>query len=381
MIPPRDRLRLGVLSTVVFLFVLATSGCGNGNASEATSTARTPQLTRVETLLLEPTSFTDIIEVTGSVEALDDATLSAQTSGTVTTLTDRGTRVQSGDPVATVNADEARSAVEQARARFELAQDRFERQKPLYRDSIVSALEFEQVRSERNEARAALNQAQKQLDDTRVEAPFTGTVETRFVEVGERVSPGTEVARLVNTRRVRVSAGVPERYANDIRNGTPVQIDARRYDAGIRTAEVTFAGNTIDPESRTFTIEATVPNEKGTLKPEMSVQLRITRAIIEDAIVVPRTAILRDETGTHVYVVERADSTAVADNRDITLGPETNEKVVVEGGLEPNAEVITVGQNNVSPGTPVEVAQQHRRPSEADPSISDENGPPDPPTN
>lgn len=355
-----------VLALTLTAALFLTGGCSNGEASKASSDARAPQPSQVETLVLEPTSFTDVIQVSGSVEALDDATLSAQTSGTVTMLRDRGARVAEGEPVARINADEARAAVEQARARYELAQDRYERQEPLYRDSVISALEFEQVRSERNQAQAALDQAKKRLANTRVDAPFTGTVEERFVEAGEQVAPSTQVARLVNTRRVRVTAGVPERYANDIREGTPVQIDARRYGASVRTAEVTFAGNTIEPESRTFTIEATVPNDEGTLKPEMSVTLRVTRTTIEEAVVIPRTAVIRDETGIHVYVVERSDTTAVARNRDITLGPSTGDQIVVESGLAANDELITVGQDDVSPGGPIEVTEQrHRSPADA----------------
>lgn len=377
--------RVRSLPSVAFAVLLSgvlvlTGGCSDGEASKSDSNGRSPQASRVETLRLEPTSFTDIIEVTGSVEALNDATLSAQTAGTVTSLADRGARVAAGEPVATVDAEEARAAVEQARAQYELAQDRFERQKPLYQDSIISALEFEQVRSERNQAKAALDQAKKRLSNTRVEAPFTGTVEERFVETGEQVSPGARVARIVSTQQVRVTAGVPERYANDIHEGTPVQIDARRYNAGVRTAEVTFVGNTIDPESRTFTIEATVPNEEGALKPEMSVNLRVTRRTMEDALVIPRTAVVRDESGTHVYVVDRTDTIAVARNRDITLGPETGNRVVVDSGVSAGDEVITVGQNDVSPGAPVEVVERHTDAPASAPGSNEGTDLPTPPT-
>ncbi len=378
MAPVRSLLSLSVALVLMGTFVL-TSGCSDGEASNQTGEARSPQSSRVETLRLAPTSFTDVIEVTGSVEALNDAELSAQTGGTVTMMADRGARITTGDPVATIDADEAQAAVEQAQARFDLAQDRFERQQPLYKDSIISALEFEQVRSERNQAKAALQQAEKRLSNTAVEAPFTGTVEERFVEAGEQVSPGVPVARIVDVRRVRVTAGVPERYANDIREGTPIQIDASRYNIPPRTAEVTFAGNTIDPDSRTFTIEATVSNEEGTLKPEMSVKLRVTRTVIDNAIVIPRSAVVRDEAGTHVYVVDRSDTTAVARNRDVTLGPETGDRVVVESGLEASDEIVTVGQNDVSPGAPVEIAEERtqsgRSPAEKQKDL------PTPPTN
>ncbi|PQJ36305.1 efflux transporter periplasmic adaptor subunit [Salinibacter sp. 10B] len=369
-----------VLTPLLAGLLLFTSGCSDGQASKSSSTqARSQPKTRVETLLLEPTSFTDVIEVTGTVEAIDDATLSAQTDGPVTMLLELGTRVDKGTPVAKIDAEEAESAVEQAKAQYELAQDRFERQQPLYRDSVISALEFEQVRSERNQARAALNQAQTRLADAILEAPFAGTIEDRFLEVGEQAAPGTRLARLVNTRRVKITAGIPERYANDIEIGTPVQLDFRRYGAGVRTADVTFVGNTIDPQSRTFTVEITVSNENRTLKPEMGVNLRVTRAVLDSALVLPRTAVLRDETGTHVYVVDRSDTTAVARNREITLGPETGGSVVADSGLAAGEEVIIVGQNNVSPGAPLEVTDQFNRTSAAG-TPYEENSLPTPPT-
>jgi len=375
---PRSASLFAVLTMLVGVVGL-TSGCSDDQVSDASAQSPPQPTTRVETLVLEPTSFTDVIELTGSVEALDDATLSSQTDGTVTMLRDRGTRVQEGEIVATIDAEEAEAAVEQAQAQYALAQDRFERQRPLYRDSVISALEFEQVRSERNQARAALTQAKKRLANTRIRAPFTGTVEERFIEVGEQASPGTRVARLVNTRQVKVTAGVPERFANDIREGTPVQLDFRRYGTGVRTAEATFVGNAIDPESRTFPIEVTVQNEDNRLKPSMGVNLRVTRAILDSALVIPRSAVLRDETGTHVYVADRSDSIVVARDRKLVLGPATGGRVVADSGLAANDEVIIVGQNNVSPGAPLEVAQQYGRSSAAG-TPYEEQSLPTPPT-
>jgi RND family efflux transporter MFP subunit len=144
-----------------------------------------------------------------------------------------------------------------------------------------------------------------------------------------------------------------------------VQLDFTRYGAGVRTAEVTFVGNTIDPESRTFTVEVTLSNEDRTLKPAMSTNLRVTRAVLDSTLVLPRTAVLRDETGTHVYVVDRSDTTAVARDRPVELGPETGGRLVVEDGLAPGDEVIIVGQNNVSPGAPIDVTDRYDQSSEA----------------
>lgn len=341
---------------------VVTAGCGNGEApATAEAAAQQRPATRVETLVLEPTSFTDEIELTGTVEAINDATLSAQAAGTVMSIVDLGTTVQEDGRIAQLDATEAQAALEQAQARYELTQDRYERQEPLYRDSIITALEFEQVRSERTQARAALAQAEKRLRNTRVTAPFAGTVEERFVQPGEQVAPNDPVARVIDVQPAKVVAGVPERYAGDIEKGNELRIQFQSARLGERTGTVTFVGSAIDPDSRTFTIEATIANADRTIKPEMVTQIRLDRTTIEDALVIPRPAVVRDEAGTHVYTLERTDSTAIARKRDIVLGPSTGARVAVASGLQAGDEVVVVGQTNLAPGQPVEVTDQYTR--------------------
>ena len=337
------------------------SACNDGQASSAQEQAPERPPARVETLVLSPTAFEDVIELTGTVEALNDATVSAQAGGTITFLAERGTRVAAGERVAQVDDLEEEAAVEQARAAYELAQDRFERQQPLYKDSIISALEFEQVRSQRNQARAALTQAEKRLTNTRVDAPFPGTVEERFVERGEQIRANERVARIVDTRQVRVAAGVPERYANDIRVGTSVRLNFRNYGGSVRTAPVSFVGQAINPDTRTFPIEVELDNGDGTLKPEMVARVSVTRTTLDRALVNPRTAVVRDEAGTHAYVAVQTDSTTIAEKRSIQLGPRYAERAVVESGLSFGEAIVVAGQNNLAPGDPVDIATQFTR--------------------
>lgn len=356
--------------------LLALAGCGSGpsNAEAPAAEARTP----VETLVLERTTFEDVLELNGEVGALNDATLSAEASGTVLSIAEQGAFVEAGQTVARLESGEEQAAVAQAQAQLEtarsrlaLAEDRYQRQAPLYRDSIISALEFEQVRSERNQARAAVRQAEAQLAsakerlaNTRVRAPFSGTVEARFVEPGEQISPGQQVARIVDIERVEVTANVPERYANDIERGQSVTVEFDTYGTGPRRGQVTFVGNTIDPDSRTFPVEVEIANPDRRLKPEMSGRMLLPTRTIEDALVIPRTAVERDEEGTNVYVVNRRDSAGtpvpVVDVRSITMGPAYEEKAVALSGLEAGQELIVSGTSNIATGDTVRVTQQYQ---------------------
>lgn len=342
--------------------LLPMTGCGDGKVSagtEAKASASTSSLTRVETLELSPTSFEDIVTLTGSVEALNDATLSAQASGTITRLAGRGDQISNGGRVAQIDPREEQASLDQLQAQFNLAKDRLERQRPLYRDSIISAIEFEQIQSEYNRTKAALAEARQRVDKTRVTSPFGGTVEERFVERGEQVSPGTQIARVVNTDRVRVRAGVPERYANDIQRGTSVRLDFRRYGGEIRSSEVTFAGQAISPDTRTFPIEVELRNTDGRLKPEMVASVRITRSERSDALVVPRTSVVRDELGTHLFVASPQGEVHVVEKRNVVIGASYGERAMVSSGVNAGEFVVVAGQNNVAPGDSVNVTQTY----------------------
>lgn len=361
---------------VVALAAFVAAGCSNSNGGPqpgAADDAPGKRLVRIETLVLQPTTFEDVIEINGAVEAVGDATLSAQGSGTVVALVPLGTFVQAGQTVAQLDPGTARAAVQQAEAQvaaakagFDLAADNLKRQEPLYRDSVISAIEFENVRAQYNQAQAQLNQAraglaqvQERLKDTRIVSPFAGTVEVRFAEVGEQVMPGTPVARVVNTGRVKVTAGVPERYAGDIQLGTPVSIRFQAYGAAPRTGRVTFVGRAIDSQSRTFPIEILLENPDGSLKPQMVTTVSATRSQLKDVLVVPRAAVLHDENGTSVFVVDRTDSAAVAVRQDVRLGAAYGDKVVV-GGLQVGDEIVVLGQTTLTQGDHVQVLQQHR---------------------
>lgn len=356
---------------------LVLAGCGGANgAEEPTATGDTARRSlRVETLVLQPTTFEDVIELTGTVESMNDATLSAQTAGTVEYLAPLGRRLAKGDVVAQLDQALIKAALQQAQARVEAAQAQlewdeynFERQEKLYRDSIISALEFQTAQTQLSQSTASLHQAQAaraqaqgQLDYTTIKAPFSGTVEAHLVDQSEQVAPGIPVARVVSTRRVKVTVGVPERYAGDINVGTPVQLDFQAYRGQARTGRVTFAGSAIDAGNRTFPVEIEIGNADGRLKPEMIAQVYVTREQFDSVLVVPRAAVLRDEEGINVFVVEEQDGVATARLLPVTLGSSYAGRVIIEEGLEPNTEVVVLGQTTITEGDALNVVEQYNK--------------------
>lgn len=348
----------------------AEDGTNTEAVANGTTDSPAERVIRVTVLEMSPATFEEIVPITGSVTAPQDASLSAQTAGTLLELVDVGTRVSQDDVVARLDDRLIRAGLEQALANLasaesqaRLAEESWRRQEPLYQDSIISALEFENVLTQRNQARsflaqaqAAVAQAEQQLENTILRAPFGGTVEERFAEKGEQVMPGTPIVRVVNTRNLKVTAGVPETYAADIRRGTSVGISFRAYNGPDRRGTVSFVGSVINPRNRTFQIEIDLDNPDGILKPAMIADVKLTRRKLVDQMVIPQTSVLRDENGTSVYLVESDGSNTVAQRRAVTLGASYEGQTVVTSGLSAGDRVITAGQTSVADGDNVVVA-------------------------
>ncbi|MES3630623.1 MAG: efflux RND transporter periplasmic adaptor subunit [Longimonas sp.] len=328
----------------------------------------------VDVLETELQTFRDRLDLTGALDTDDDATLSAQAAGTLQSREALGTTVGAGAVVARIDPAQARAAVRQAEAQlrtarsaYELAQDNFERQEPLYRDSVISAIEFENVRSQLDQAEAqvdqaeaAVEQAQDQLDNTTVRAPFAGTVEQHFAKTGEQLSPGMPVLRMVSTERMHLQVGVPERYINDIDPDAPVDVRFRALGDAVLQGSIRFVGRTVDARSRTFNVEVELENGDQQLHPDMVGRVLMPRQQLDDVVVVPRRAVERDEDGHRMYVVVDADSDAPRiESRLIRMGPTSQGRTVVLDGLSAGELVVVTGQSNVADGDRPRIMQRH----------------------
>ncbi len=156
---------------------------------------------------------------------------------------------------------------------------------------------------------------------------------------------------------MKVTAGVPERYAADVQRGAKVSVS---FDVLRQTfdGELTYVGAAVDSRSRTFPVEFRIPNPDGTIKPEMVANIGLVRSTIADAIVVPEEALVRTEQGFVTFVVTGAEGEERVETRAVTRGSSQHNKVVVEEGLVPGDELVVVGQQQVAAGDRVRVVSR-----------------------
>ena len=349
---------------ILLLGGLATTACGpagGGAVAGQTDSAAAggARSVVVETLVLEPAPYVEYVALTGSVEADRDVSVASEESGVIRAVyVEKGRTVEAGQPIAKIDDSVIRAQYEQATAEAELARETWERQRRLWEeDRIGSEMTYLRARYGAETAAANARVLAARLERTTVRAPIAGVLEDRFVEIGSTVLPGSPVARIVDLDPLKVAAGVPERYAGEVRAGAAVEILTDRADGRVFEGRATFVGTSVDAQTRTFPVEIAIPANSG-LKPGIVARLRVERRVVGQALLLPREAVLRGEEGYIVYVVIRDGDRAIAESRFVSTGAGSDGMVVVESGLAAGDEVIVVGQQQVTAGDLVQVTQR-----------------------
>jgi membrane fusion protein (multidrug efflux system) len=341
-------------TAIVALGVSLISACGQaGGAEPPAGEDQRVRTMNVEVVEVRPRQFTEFVRVVGTVEAEQDVTVSAEEGGVVqAVLARKGERVRAGAPLLKIDDDVLRAQLEQAVSQAELAEETWTRQKRLWEDDHVGTeIAYLQAKYNAQTARAQARVLDQRVARTTVRAPIAGILDDRLVEVGSMVAAGTPVARILDVDTVKLVGGVPERFAADIERGAEVNVAVQALGGRVYAGAIDFVGSAVAGDNRTFQIEVDVPNPGMGIKPGMVADIRISSRTLDSALVVPRNAVLRRETGYVVYVAEPNGTDghrAVA--RAVVPGATREDQMVIEEGLDPGDLVVVVGQQSIAHG-------------------------------
>lgn len=311
----------------------------------------------VSTRPVTQTDFKHFVEVRGEVSSDKNVVLSAEAMGMVSSVpVEEGRQVSKGQVLVNIQADVLRNNMEEVKTQLELASTVFERQKNLWEQNIGTEVQFLEAKNRMESLERKLATLQSQLAQSVVRAPFSGTVEEIMVHPGEMASMGTPLLRLVSLEDMYIKAAVSENYIGKLRKGDKVEVT---FPSLNRTIETTLAavGQVIDPNNRTFTIEARLPDENELLKPNLLAVLKVKDFEKEDAIVVPTNLIKRDGQSEYVYVVAENGDVPQAKKKHIDTGITYNNQTLVKSGLNAGDVLVDQGFREVVDGMNLRIAE------------------------
>jgi RND family efflux transporter MFP subunit len=307
-----------------------------------------------------------MIEAVGTLQGWEEVTVSSEVPGTIDRVfVDLGDHVKQGQPLVAISPKELRAAYERAegalaraQAQAEEANRRRARGEEIYKRGILSRQDVEGLGAEDRMAQAAVRERQGEMEIARVRlneavirASIAGYVRRRLVSAGEFIEDKKPVMVLVTPHPLKLVAQVPERYAGEVRGGQAVEVAVEAYPGRTFPGKVTRVGPAVAVESRTFAVEAEVPNKERLLKPgsfaKAAIRVRTDTAVP----VIPEAALLTLAGVKKVFVAEGE----IARARQVETGRRLNGILEIRSGLKVGERVLVTGHAKLSDGDPIEV--------------------------
>ena len=302
---------------------------------------------------------------TAPIEAFAEANVTAKVEGEVRQiLAEEGDTVTKKQILARLDGDRLRLELNESQARLRKMQRDFERNQELTDTGLISEGDFEKIKFDLEALQASYNLASLELDYTQIRAPIDGVVSERFIKIGNTIKTGDPIFRVTGLDPLVAYLHVPEREYRQITAGQPVgiQIDALAGDPIL--ADVTRVSPIVDPATGTFKITIEIGNEERRIKPGMFGRIAITYDRHENALQIPRSAIIESATSTSVLVEEDG----IAIRKVVQTGYSFNGMIEITDGLADGENVITVGHVGLKRDSKVNVIN---RPADDEPIPED----------
>jgi RND family efflux transporter MFP subunit len=367
----RPLLLLGVvllgMAVLAAITIFARVKAGTELANETKENA-IPTVTVVHP---ERTPQTVEVDLPGNIQAFEETPIYARVNGYLKRwLTDIGAQVTEGQLLAEIETPEldeelnqARAALAQANANLEIARISSERWQNLRKSDSVSQqdtdVKIATWHARVADVKAAEANVQRLTELTRfkqIVAPFSGTITIRTVDVGTLITAGSghEIFRLAKVDPLRVYISLPQAYSQMTKPGDDASLTLTEIPGKEFTGKVVRTAGAIDPVSRTLLTEVQVSNHDGRLFPGAHAMVKLKLTDNEDPVILPvNTLIFRNEKGTQVGVV---DSNGIVRLASITIGRDYGTTIEVVHGLSPTDNVIINPSDSLEPGTHVRLA-------------------------
>ena len=318
-----------------------------------------PKLVVLSTLSTAP--FTHYIDLQGKIDADNISYVTPRGMGGQV----KAIYVKIGDQVSRgkllLKLDDAviRQQIENAKTQLAYAKNLYQRQQNLWDQNIGTEVQLITAKNNVDQAERQISILNEQLAMTNVYAEVSGIADEVNIKVGETFtgSPMNGI-RIVNTSTLKAVAQVPENYLERVKVGNIVHVTLPDIGKTYNT-KVSVSGKLIDPNSRSFYVEAKMPTEK-IIRPNQIANVRIEDYTVKDAITVPVNTLQNDEKGKFVLVAVNEGGKLRARKRVVTTGELYGEQLEIHSGLKGGDVLITEGYQSLFDGQLITTSESNR---------------------
>lgn len=310
-----------------------------------------------------PETFTHYIDLQGKIESENISFVTPRGGGgqVKAVYIKRGDVVKKGqlilkldDALQRQSVIAAEQGLETLKTQLSFAKTLYQKQKNLWEQNIGTEVQLitakNNVETLENQLKSAEEQvklSREQLAFTSVYSDVSGVAEDVNIRVGE-IFAGPGQIKIVNTSNLKVTTEVPENYIDRVNNGTRLKVTLPDINKTVE-AKISVSGKIINPISRSFFIEARMPNDKD-FRPNQIAMVQIQDYTINNAITVPVNTLQNDEKGKYVMVAVKENGKMIAKKKIVVVGEFYGDKLEVKSGLQAGDMVITEGYQSLYDG-------------------------------
>ncbi len=305
--------------------------------------------------------FAATMWVPGTIVSRHDARIAAEIGGRVVWIAEPGARIQQGEAIARLDdrllklaVREAESQIKSLEAQLKYQNRQLARLQQLASSNNAAANQLDEAQSQLDistqqleQAKVNRDQAQARLNDATVKAPFDGRLVNRLVQLGEYMSPGTPIARLVDTEHKEIRAPAPISISDFISPGMTVAVKNERREILTPIKSVIPVG---DERSRMFEVRVALEGEEWVIGG--AVRVALPNSLPREMVAIPRDALVLRGSDMFVY---RIDAEGKAERVNVTTGIGIGPLVEVKGQIEPGDRLVVRGAEQLQPGQTVEI--------------------------
>lgn len=335
-------------ASLAFLNNACTSETQSKDTGDKDTTAAIP----VEISEVSRGSISAYYSTTATLEADEEAHVVAKVRGIVQDLrVEEGDYVKKGQVLAQLEDQQLEIEVQRAKSTMDRLYNEYQRNKELYEKKLISAEQFENSKFEYEAQKAAYELAQLDVEYSSIKAPISGVISERMIKVGNMVNTDQQVFRITDFDPLLAVLHVPEHEMSKLRKGQTavIQVDAIR--------NMSFEGNVlrispvVNPETGTFKVTVAIVDKTKQLKPGMFGRVRIVYDTHQDAMLIPKNAVLSEDGVNSVYVIK--DNLAFRKN--IQTGYVNGSNIEILEGVDSGESVVTIGQSSLQDSALVQV--------------------------
>ena len=304
--------------------------------------------------------FTTYVELQANLKSRKNVVILSEFQGALKNFFVReGQLVKKGKLLAEINDSGLKEQLDQMLIQANYTKDNFDRIKRLWEKNIGSEMQFLKAKSDFETNNKMVEQIRDQLSKTKIYAPFDGEIDEIISNLGSNLVPGSPILRVVNLDIIYAEAQVPEKYVSSIELGTEALVSIPLLNKEV-TSKIVQSGNFINPNNRTFRVEAPVENKDKRIKQNLNARIKIKNYSNIKALVVPLRVIREDASG-RPFIYKLVET----DKKDILLtvkifvetGANNDEEIEITKGLSIGDIIVLEGANNVEDNQRVRVIE------------------------